>query len=278
MRKWPHSTVSNFLHISTNLMFARLAPPTRLIFHVGRNSFPKIRSQPVRSFRTGSRCHNESKLSPSEYLEHVQRQKAQQMKRRNQSAAYYSGSVIMLFLGLSCVAVPFYRYLCKRTGWGGVPITDQRIFTPDKVVPVETNKRIRISFTCRASGVLPWKFTPLQKEVYVVPGETALVFYRAKNMSKEDIVGMATYSVSPDHVAQYFNKIQCFCFEEQRLAAGEEVDMPVFFFIDPDFAKDPAMRNIDDVVLNYAFFKASYKDGELVPSPVGNVEMKATVA
>lgn len=200
------------------------------------------------------------------------------IKLRNRSAAYYSGSVIMFFLGLSCVAVPFYRYLCKRTGWGGNPITDSRIFTPDKVIPIETNKRIRISFTCQASGVIPWKFTPLQKEVYVVPGETALVFYRAKNMSKEDVVGMATYSVTPDHVAPYFNKIQCFCFEEQRLAAGEEVDMPVFFFIDPDFAKDPAMRNIDDVVLNYAFFKASYDGDDLVPVPVGNVEMKATLA
>lgn len=112
----------------------------------------------------------------------------------------------------------------------------------------------------------------------MVPGETALVFYRAKNMSKEDIVGMATYSVSPDHVAPYFNKIQCFCFEEQRLAAGEEVDMPVFFFIDPDFAKDPAMRNIDDVVLNYSFFKASYNEGELEPIGMANIEMKATAA
>lgn len=211
-------------------------------------------------------------------FERIQREVELKTKMRNRSAAYYSGSVIMFFLGLSCVAVPFYRYLCKRTGWGGTPITDARVFTPDKVIPVETNKRIRILFTCRASGILPWKFTPLQKEVYIVPGETALVFYRAKNMSKEDIIGMATYSVSPDHVAPFFNKIQCFCFEEQRLAAGEEVDMPVFFFIDPDFAKDPAMKNIDDVVLNYAFFKASYDDGELAPIAVQNVEFKAAVA
>lgn len=201
-------------------------------------------------------------------FEQIQREKQHQAKLRNRSAAYYSGLVIMLFAGLSCIAVPFYRYLCKRSGWGGQPITDGRTFTPDKVIPVETNRRIRVSFTCQALGILPWKFTPLQKEVYIVPGETALVFYRAKNLSKEDIVGMATYSVSPDHVAPFFNKIQCFCFEEQRLAAGEEVDMPVFFFIDPDFAKDPSMRNIDDVVLNYSFFKARYSDGELAPVPV----------
>lgn len=275
---WSHYSQTG-LSTSTNqgnqpkAMFAKIGLGTKIpqLSQRGRNLI-------LRNVHIRSRLAQDVKSQKSLNLEQIQQQRAEQMKIRNRSAAYYSGSVIMLFLGLSCVAVPFYRYLCKRTGWGGVPITDQRIFTPDKVIPVETNKRIRISFTCRALGILPWKFTPLQKEVYVVPGETALVFYKAKNMSKEDIVGMATYSVSPDHVAQYFNKIQCFCFEEQRLAAGEEVDMPVFFFIDPDFAKDPAMRNIDDVVLNYAFFKALYQDGELMPAPVGSIEIKATPA
>lgn len=234
------------------------------------------RSPQLRSLHCSFRLRNEAGKSTKDALKRLEAQQQERIKFRNRSAAYYSGSVIMLFAGISCVAVPFYRYLCKRTGWGGVPITDSRLFTPDKVTPIETNKRIKISFTCQASGVLPWKFKPLQKEVYIVPGETALVFYRAKNLSTEDVVGMATYSVTPDHVAPYFNKIQCFCFEEQRLAAGEEVDMPVFFFIDPDFAKDPAMRNIDDVVLNYSFFKASHQNGSLYPIPVGNIQ--ATVS
>lgn len=253
IKSLPRQNVSNFLLRQKNLITRK--------FHI--NNF---------------RLQKQAPNGIGNNLEQLQRQQAERVKMRNRSAAYYSGSVIMFFLGLSCVAVPFYRYLCKRTGWGGVPITDARIFTPDKVIPISTNKRIKISFTCQASGILPWKFTPLQKEVYVVPGETALVFYRAKNMSKEDIVGMATYSVTPDHVAPYFNKIQCFCFEEQRLAAGEEVDMPVFFFIDPEFAKDPSMKNIDDVVLNYAFFKASYGEDELAPISLGNFEVKATVA
>ena len=101
---------------------------------------------------------------------------------------------------------------------------------------------------------MPWKFTPQQREVRVLPGETALAFYTATNKSDEDIIGVATYSVSPGQVAQYFNKIQCFCFEEQRLAAGETVDMPVFFFIDPEFADDPTMKNIVTVTLSYTFF------------------------
>ena len=91
----------------------------------------------------------------------------------------------------------------------------------------------------------------------VLPGETALAFYTATNTSKEDIIGVATYSVS---------KIQCFCFEEQRLNAGETVDMPVFFYIDPEFVSDINMKGILTVTLNYTFFKAKYdKDGHLTP-------------
>lgn len=88
----------------------------------------------------------------------------------------------------------------------------------------------------------------------MLPGETALAFYTATNISKEDIIGVATYSVTPGQVAPYFSKIQCFCFEEQKLNAGETVDMPVFFFIDPGFCDDPAMKGIDTVTLSYTFF------------------------
>jgi cytochrome c oxidase assembly protein subunit 11 len=141
-------------------------------------------------------------------------------------------------------------------------------------------RRLRITFNGSVSDVLPWKFTPQQREVRVLPGETALAFYTATNKSDEDIIGVATYSVTPGQVAPYFSKIQCFCFEgtllgtrralplswerlgadasgfsaEQRLNAGESVDMPVFFFIDPDFVKDPAMKGIDTVTLSYTFF------------------------
>lgn len=101
---------------------------------------------------------------------------------------------------------------------------------------------------------MPWKFTPQQREVRVLPGETALAFYTATNKGPTDIIGVATYSVTPGQVAPYFSKIQCFCFEEQKLNAGESVDMPVFFFIDPDFATDPNMQGIDTITLSYTFF------------------------
>ncbi|CAI4860390.1 CRB_1a_G0054650.mRNA.1.CDS.1 [Saccharomyces cerevisiae] len=93
---------------------------------------------------------------------------------------------------------------------------NRRKFTDDKLIPVDTEKRIRISFTSEVSQILPWKFVPQQRRVYVLPGETALAFYKAKNYSDKDIIGMATYSIAPGETAQCFNKIQCFCFEEQK--------------------------------------------------------------
>ncbi|KAF9968138.1 Cytochrome c oxidase assembly protein cox11, mitochondrial [Mortierella alpina] len=101
-----------------------------------------------------------------------------------------------------------------------------------------------------------WSFQPQQRQVHVLPGETALAFYTAKNKSSEDVIGIATYNVTPSKVAPHFNKIQCFCFEEQKLIAGEQVDMPIFFFLDPEFANDPDMADVDTVVLSYTFFKA----------------------
>lgn len=111
---------------------------------------------------------------------------------------------------------------------------------------------------------MPWKFIPQQREVRVLPGETALAFYTATNKSEEDIIGVATYSVTPAQVAPYFSKIQCFCFEEQRLNAGETVDMPVFFFIDPDFCNDPTMNRIDTITLSYTFFSKLLNFSQLV--------------
>lgn len=202
------------------------------------------------------------KKMPRMSLEEYNRLKEDYYREKNsfsrQTALNYSVSFTLFFLAVSFASVPIYRAICQRTGWGGTPITDQSKFTSEKMVPVDTDKRIRVQFTAETSRALPWKFIPQQREVYVAPGETALAFYKARNNSDHDITGMATYSVTPDNVAPYFNKIQCFCFEEQRLNAGEEVDMPLFFFIDPEFASDPAMRNIDDIVLHYTFFRATH--------------------
>ncbi|KAJ5081884.1 hypothetical protein NUU61_010148 [Penicillium alfredii] len=147
--------------------------------------------------------------------------------------------------------------ICQQTGWNGQPVLTHRGGegdTASRVTPVTDSRRLRITFNASVSDVMPWKFTPQQREVRVLPGETALAFYTATNKSPHDIIGVATYSVTPGQVAPYFSKIQCFCFEEQKLNAGESVDMPVFFFIDPDFATDPNMKGIDTITLSYTFF------------------------
>ena len=148
--------------------------------------------------------------------------------------------------------------ICQQTGWGGQPIKASIHSSAEdpatRLQPVTNSRRLRITFNGSVSDVMPWKFTPQQREVRVLPGETALAFYTATNKSDEDIIGVATYSVTPGQVAPYFSKIQCFCFEEQRLNAGETVDMPVFFFIDPEFVNDPSMNKIDTITLSYTFF------------------------
>jgi cytochrome c oxidase assembly protein subunit 11 len=161
--------------------------------------------------------------------------------------------------------------ICQQTGWSGQPVKAHDIDgdPAERMIPVADHRRLRITFNGSVSDILPWKFTPQQREVRVLPGETALAFYTATNKSEGDIIGVATYSVTPAQVAPYFSKIQCFCFEEQRLNAGETVDMPVFFFIDPEFTKDPNMRGIDTITLSYTFFKARYdKNGVLTTIPM----------
>lgn len=140
----------------------------------------------------------------------------------------------------------------RAPGHGGADDPD---FDPaTRLRPVTDAKRIRVTFNASVSDILPWKFVPQQREVRVLPGETALAFYTATNTSDKDIIGVATYSVTPAQTAPYFSKIQCFCFEEQRLNAGETVDMPVFFYLDPDLLNDLNMRGVETVTLSYTFF------------------------
>jgi cytochrome c oxidase assembly protein subunit 11 len=197
-----------------------------------------------------------------------------QSRLQNRTTLYYGTSIIIATVALSYASVPLYKMICQQTGWSGQPVKAHsgQGDPAERMKPVEDHRRIKITFQGSVSDILPWKFTPQQREVRVLPGETALAFYTATNRSEADIIGVATYSVTPAQVAPYFSKIQCFCFEEQKLNKGETVDMPVFFFIDPEFVKDPAMRNIDTVTLSYTFFKARYdKNGVLTTVPMAMV-------
>lgn len=123
-----------------------------------------------------------------------------------------------------------------------------------------------------------WQFHPSQREVKLIPGETALAFYTVKNPSDKAITGVATYNVFPPKAGLYFSKIQCFCFEEQRMGPKEVIDMPVFFYIDPEFSKDPAMDAVTDITLSYTFFKTGEEEVEPVEDEEDDVVVSPVVS
>ncbi|KAI3430064.1 uncharacterized protein J3R85_008353 [Psidium guajava] len=185
---------------------------------------------------------------------------ASSTEQKSRKMLLYLTALVLAMVGSSYAAVPLYRRFCQATGYGG---TIQRRETVEEKIARHANdgtvttREIAVQFNADVADGMPWKFTPTQREVRVKPGESALAFYTAENRSSTPITGVSTYNVTPMKAAVYFNKIQCFCFEEQRLLPGEQIDMPVFFYIDPEFETDPRMDGINNLVLSYTFFKVS---------------------
>ncbi|XP_008836639.1 cytochrome c oxidase assembly protein COX11, mitochondrial [Nannospalax galili] len=193
-----------------------------------------------------------------------QRAQDEDWRRRNRTVLTYVAAAAVGMLGASYAAVPLYRLYCQTTGLGGSAVAGHASDQIENMIPVK-DRIIKVTFNADVHASLQWNFRPQQTEIYVVPGETALAFYKAKNPTDKPVIGISTYNVVPFEAGQYFNKIQCFCFEEQRLNPQEEVDMPVFFYIDPEFAEDPRMVNVDLITLSYTFFEA--KEGHKLPVP-----------
>lgn len=186
-----------------------------------------------------------------------------EIRRRNKNLAAWALAIVVTTVGLSYGSVPLYRMFCQVTGFGGTVrrVQFENDFDDEDDLYIDENKIVQgrpitIRFNADVSARVPWRFTPLQTEVVVLPGETALAFYLAENKSTEPVTGIATYNITPAKAAVYFNKVQCFCFDEQRIKPGEALDMPVFFYIDPDFADDDEMADVSDIMLSYTFFKA----------------------
>ena len=176
----------------------------------------------------------------------------------NRTLGVYGLALAISVGGLSYVAVPLYKVFCQATGYGGTTQkADEEKFKGMR--PVAGARQLTVHFSGDTSAAMPWSFRPQQRSVKVVPGETALAFYTAHNPTAEAVTGVSTYNITPMRAAPYFNKIQCFCFEEQRLRPNEEIDMPVFFYVDPAFLDDPAMANIQSLTLAYCF----HRTGEL---------------
>ncbi|CAL9066217.1 cytochrome c oxidase assembly protein COX11, mitochondrial-like isoform X2 [Musa acuminata AAA Group] len=180
--------------------------------------------------------------------------------RSSRNTLVYLLGLVAAMVGASYAAVPLYRRFCQATGYGGT--VQRRESVEEKIARhaqegTKTSRELVVQFNADVADGMPWKFTPTQREVRVKLGESALAFYTAENRSSTPITGVSTYNVTPMKAAVYFNKIQCFCFEEQRLLPGEQIDMPVFFYIDPEFETDPKMDGINNIILSYTFFKVN---------------------
>ena len=178
--------------------------------------------------------------------------------KSNARVAASAASVAVVMLGLAYAAVPLYQMFCQVTGFGG---TTQRAESAPEAHRV-LDRTITIRFDSNVAGGLGWKFKPVQRTLKVKLGDSRLAFYKATNASDKPLTGTAMFNVAPEAAGAYFNKIECFCFKEQTLAAGESVEMPVSFFIDPDILKDRSARHISQITLSYTFFPSGEERAE----------------
>lgn len=168
-------------------------------------------------------------------------------QRNNARTALVMASIVLAMLALAFASVPLYRMFCAATGFGG---TTQRA----EKAPGAIAGQIGVRFDANVQPGLKWRFEPDQQTVRIAPGAKTQISYSATNLAGRTTTGQAAYNVSPDQVGKYFNKIQCFCFTQQTLKAGETAHMPVVFFVDPKIKDDPDTKNVDEITLSYTFY------------------------
>jgi len=152
-------------------------------------------------------------------------------------------------VGLSFAAVPLYRMFCQATGYGGVPQVAES--APNHVL----DRTITVRFDANVDRALPWTFVPEQNRMELRIGESGLAFFKAHNNTDKSVSGTAGFNVSPEIAGRYFTKVECFCFKQQILSAGESIGMPVTFFIDPKIVEDESTKNISEITLSYTFYR-----------------------
>ncbi|KRR15948.1 cytochrome c oxidase assembly protein [Bradyrhizobium retamae] len=168
---------------------------------------------------------------------------------RDAAVASICGFVVVLMVGASYAAVPFYNWFCRATGFNG---TTQVATSAPSDAPLE--RRIAVRFDANVGPGLPWKFEPEQNEIEVRIGEVVTVFYTVTNQAARATAGVAAYNVAPLTVGAYFQKINCFCFTEQTMGPGEKREMPVVFYVDPALVKDSENNGLKTITLSYTFY------------------------
>ncbi len=171
-----------------------------------------------------------------------------QSARRNRIVGLVCAGLFVSMIGAAYAAVPLYQLFCQVTGYGG---TTQRAEAESDVI---IDREITVRLDGNVNPALNWSFKPKIKTVKLKMGETAQMVYLATNDSDRRTIGTSVFNVTPNEAGSYFNKIQCFCFTEQPLEAGETAEMPVVFFVDPEMAKDPNLTHVKEITLSYTFY------------------------
>ncbi|GAB1581288.1 cytochrome c oxidase assembly protein [Phyllobacterium phragmitis] len=169
-------------------------------------------------------------------------------QRSNRIVATACVTFFVAMIGAAYASVPLYRLFCQVTGYGG---TTQRV---EQMSDVILDKTINVRFDANTSGALPWDFKPKQRQVTIRIGETTQISYEGRNLASRPTSGRATFNVTPERAGGYFNKVQCFCFTDTTLQPGEDIDMPVVFFVDPEIVNDPDLKDLKTITLSYTFF------------------------
>ena len=170
--------------------------------------------------------------------------------KKNLRVAVAAGCVFIAMVGLAYASVPLYKIFCQKTGFGGT--TQRATKAPDKA----TDTFINVRFDANTSSELNWRFQPKQTVMRVKIGEQNMAYFEATNLGTHENTGSAVYNVSPTIAGAFFDKIQCFCFTKQTIKAGESVEFPVVFFVDPDILKDADAKGTDEITLSYTFYPA----------------------
>jgi len=169
-------------------------------------------------------------------------------RRRDIAVATGCGIFVAFMVGISYAAVPLYSWFCRATGFGGIP--QVALHAPGEV----SDRKMTVRFDANIGAGLPWRFEPERNSVEVRLGEVVTVYYTVTNLSARETAGQAAYNVTPTTVGSYFDKINCFCFTEQRLAPGEKREMAVVFYVDPEISKDSDNDDLNTITLSYTFF------------------------
>jgi cytochrome c oxidase assembly protein subunit 11 len=171
------------------------------------------------------------------------------MSRNSVFAAAFV-SVALGMVGLSFAAIPLYKLFCSVTGYGGTPKIGQA------AAPGRVDQTVRVRFNADTNPGLPWQFAPDTAEVTMHLGDEQVAFYHASNQARIPVTGQALYNITPEKAAKYFHKTACFCFNQQTLAAGQEMEFPVSFWVDPEIAQDPSTADVQVITLSYTFYRS----------------------